>query len=93
VWEPSSQKIQVRKYPVKLDGKNLPNSMTEDIRGFPLCPKYSREQLREINRRQRRKSFSYDKCSLKRSNLKPRRDIHQSKQLLLKRAYREEAIL
>lgn len=50
VWEPSPQEIQVRKYPVKLDGKNLPNSETEDVRGFSLCLNYSGKQMRRIRR-------------------------------------------
>jgi len=50
VWEPSPQKIQVRRYLVKLDGKNLPNSETEDVRGFSLCLNYSVKQMRRIRR-------------------------------------------
>jgi hypothetical protein len=54
-WEPYPQKIQVGRFLVKLDGKNLPNSVTEDIGGFSLCPKYSAKQRRRINRIQMRK--------------------------------------
>jgi hypothetical protein len=54
-WEPSPQKIQVGRSLVELDGKNLSNSVTEDIGGFSLCPKYSAKQQRRINRLQRRK--------------------------------------
>jgi len=33
------------------EGKNLPNSVTEDIGGFSLMPNYSAKQLRGIHRR------------------------------------------
>jgi len=36
------------------EGKNLPNSITEDIGGFSLMPEYSAKQLRGINRRKMR---------------------------------------
>jgi hypothetical protein len=52
-WEPSPQKIQVGRYLVA-DGKNLPKSVTEDIGGFCLAPKYSSKQLRRITRLQKR---------------------------------------
>lgn len=51
VEELSLEKSQVGRTPVK-EGKNLPNSVTEDIGGFSLMPRYSAKQLREINRRQ-----------------------------------------
>ena len=39
----------VARYPVK-EGRNLPNSVTEDVGGFSLCPTYSAKQLRKIER-------------------------------------------
>jgi hypothetical protein len=39
----------VGRIPVE-EGKNLPNSETEDVGGFSLCPSYSNEQLRRIER-------------------------------------------
>jgi len=38
----------------KKEGKTLPNSVTEDIGGFSLMPKYSAKQLRRISRRKMR---------------------------------------
>lgn len=32
------------------EGKNLPNSETEDVSGFSLCPAYSDKELRRIER-------------------------------------------
>ncbi|MGC2574619.1 MAG: hypothetical protein WA364_24160 [Candidatus Nitrosopolaris sp.] len=52
-WEPFPVRNPVeRGYPVK-DGVNLPNSLTEDIGGFSLCPMYSNMQLRKIRRLER----------------------------------------
>jgi len=49
-WETTPLRNQVGRYPVK-DGSNLPNSVTEDIRGFDLLSrKYSDKQLRRIAR-------------------------------------------
>jgi hypothetical protein len=45
---PAVSRIQ-KVYPVK-DGENLPNSVTEDVGGFSLCPHYTEKQLRRINR-------------------------------------------
>lgn len=39
----------VGRIPVK-EGTNLPNSVTEDVGGFSLCPTYSAKQLRRIER-------------------------------------------
>ena len=39
----------VGRIPVK-EGTNLPNSVTEDVGGFSLCPTYSAKQLRRIDR-------------------------------------------
>jgi len=32
------------------EGANLPNSVTEDVVGISLCPKYSKKHLRRISR-------------------------------------------
>ena len=32
------------------EGTNLPNSVTEDVGGFSLCPTYSDKELRRIER-------------------------------------------
>jgi len=48
-WEPNPEKKPVVRYPVK-EGRNLPNSETEDVGGFSLCPTYSEKELRRINR-------------------------------------------
>jgi hypothetical protein len=49
-WEhPNPAKRQVGRYLVK-EGAILPNSLTEDIMGFSLCPEYSRKQLRRMTR-------------------------------------------
>jgi hypothetical protein len=54
-WEhPYPVKNQIWKYLVK-EGANLPNSLTEDLSGFSLCPTYSNEQLRRIMRLKIRK--------------------------------------
>jgi len=39
----------------KKEGRNLPNSETEDICGFSLMPSYSAKQLRGIHRREIKK--------------------------------------
>ena len=39
----------VGRIPVK-EGRNLPNSVTEDVGGFSLCPTYSDKELRRIER-------------------------------------------
>lgn len=49
----SLEENPVGSIPVK-EGRNLPNSVTEDIGGFSLMPSYSVEQLREISRRHRK---------------------------------------
>jgi len=49
----SLEENPVGSIPVK-EGRNLPNSVTEDIGGFSLMPSYSVEQLREISRRDRK---------------------------------------
>jgi len=54
---PSLEKILVGSTPVK-EGKNLPNSVTEDICGISIMPNYSAKQLRRIERRQKNKITS-----------------------------------
>ncbi len=48
-WEPNPQNIPDGRSPVK-EGATLPNSETEDVGGFSLCPTYSAKQLRRIER-------------------------------------------
>jgi hypothetical protein len=54
-WQPEPTKTLVSETPVK-EGKNLPNSVTEDVIGIGLMPKYSSKQLRKINKSQRKYS-------------------------------------
>lgn len=49
VWQPTPAKNPVGRIPVK-EGRNLPNSETEDVGGFSLCPAYSDKELRRIER-------------------------------------------
>jgi len=48
-WEPNPENNPVGGMPVK-EGRNLPNSVTEDVGGFSLCPTYSEKQLKRIER-------------------------------------------
>jgi len=82
-WEPSPTKIQVQDDLVK-DGKNLPNSVTEDINGFSLQPWYSDKQLNRI------KQFHMKKFVTKKQN--GVRNLRKSKgrYLLLKNEYDQE---
>ncbi len=57
-WQPKPTKILVRKFPVE-EGKNLPNSVTEDVVGMSLMPQYSTKQLRKIGRKQRKYSETF----------------------------------
>jgi hypothetical protein len=50
-WQPEPTKTLEIEIPVQ-EGKNLPNSVTEDVVGIGLMPKYSRKQLRKINKKQ-----------------------------------------
>jgi len=52
-WQPEPAETPSWKTMVK-EGKNLPNSVTEDIGGFSLMPRYSAKQLRGIHRRKMR---------------------------------------
>jgi len=38
------------------EGRNLPNSVAEDIGGFSLMPSYSEKTLRRINKKQKFKN-------------------------------------
>ena len=58
IWQPTPTKTLVRKFPVK-EGKNLPNSVTEDVVGMSLMPHYSTKQLRKIGRKQRKYSETF----------------------------------
>ena len=58
IWQPTPTKTLVRKFPVK-EGKNLPNSVTEDVVGMSLMPQYSTKQLRKIGRKQRKYSETF----------------------------------
>ena len=57
-WQPKPTKTLVRKFPVE-EGKNLPNSVTEDVVGMSLMPQYSTKQLRKIGRKQRKYSETF----------------------------------
>ncbi len=48
----------VGRTPVK-EGANLPNSVTEDVGGFSLCPTYSNKDLRRIDRLRRTEEKRY----------------------------------
>ena len=54
-WQPEPTKTLVSEKPMK-EGKSLPNSVTEDVLGIGLMPKYSSKQLRKINKAQRKYS-------------------------------------
>jgi hypothetical protein len=54
-WQPEPTKTLVSEIPMK-EGKTLPNSVTEDVLGIGLMPKYSTKQLRKINKSQRKYS-------------------------------------
>jgi len=47
------------------EGLTLPNSITEDIGGFSLAPKYSAKQLRRINHRLKYKNRQVGKSAKK----------------------------
>jgi hypothetical protein len=90
-WEqPYPVRNQVGRYPVK-DGSNLPNSVTEDIRGFDLLSrKYSDKQLRRIARLKMQK-VKYEHSG---ENLKAFKRLTDSsgmnKKILIRRALAEE---
>ena len=90
-WEPNPVKNQVGRYLVR-NGANLPNSVTEDIRGFSLCPHFSNKQLRRIARvRTQKVKYGHDGGNLK-TFKGLRGSIRESKEMLLKRALAEEAL-
>ena len=47
------------------EGQTLPNSITEDIGGFSLAPRYSAKQLGQINRRLKYKNRQLSKSAKK----------------------------
>jgi len=47
------------------EGLTLPNSVTEDIGGFSLAPRYSAKQLRGINRRLKHKNRQDERSARK----------------------------
>ena len=61
-WQPEPANIPEWKTLVK-EGKNLPNSETEDVGGFSLMPYYSAKQLRRIDRKQKYKNRSIAKTA------------------------------
>jgi len=54
-WQPEPAEIPSWKTMVK-EGNNLPNSVTEDIGGFSLMPRYSEKILRRMNMTQKFKN-------------------------------------
>ena len=65
VLQSEQVKNQVGSLPVK-EGRELPNSVTEDVGGFSLMPIYSAKQLRSIHRLGIKKS-QFGKESAKKS--------------------------
>ncbi len=63
-WQPEPAEIPAWKMLVK-EGKNLPNSVTEDIGGFSLMPRYSVKQLRRIDLKQKHKNRCISKAAKK----------------------------
>ena len=47
------------------EGRTLPNSITEDIGGILLAPRYSAKQLRRINKRLKNKKRQEEKWARK----------------------------
>jgi len=54
-WQPEPAEIPSWKAMVK-EGNNLPSSVTEDIGGFSLMPRYSEKILRRMNMTQKFKN-------------------------------------
>jgi hypothetical protein len=88
VWEPSPEINWIDKVCPEEDGVNLPNSVTEDVRGFSLCPPYSKKQLRRINRIRSRTNSA---CCVENPNWPSwkSKSIHENKHVLL-RTYEAE---
>jgi hypothetical protein len=61
--EPSREQIPIGRFGVVLDGGNLPNSVTEDVKGVSLCPIYSARQLRRIHQIAKKKTEQKDSQS------------------------------
>jgi hypothetical protein len=86
VGGPSPEISRIEKvYPVK-DGENLPNSVTEDVGGFSLCPHYTKKQLRRMSRLQ---CAYYNKIHKINTN----RRSDGRKKNLVKRSFLEEGML
>jgi hypothetical protein len=58
--EPSREQTPIGRFGVVLDGENLPNSVTEDVKGVSLCPNYSARQLRRIQQIAKKKDERKD---------------------------------
>jgi hypothetical protein len=71
-------KVHVGRHLVK-DGKNLPNSVTEDIHGYSICPWYSKMHIRRIDRLHRKKIRCCDNKNLSRIQRSKRNSL-ESKQ-------------
>jgi hypothetical protein len=85
---PYPVKNQIGRYLVK-EGANLPNSLTEDIRGFSLCPMYSEKQVRRIKRLKIRKiKYGHDGGNLKALE-GCERSIHRSRLMRVGKALTE----
>jgi hypothetical protein len=82
-WEPSPTKTQVQEDLAK-DGENLPNSVTEDIRGFSLQPWYSDKQLSRIKQLRMKKFVTKKQNGVR--TLRKSKDRY----LLLKHEYNQE---
>jgi hypothetical protein len=90
-WEPNPVKYQVGRYLAK-EGVNLPNSLTEDITGFSLCPTYSDKQLRRITRLKIRRNKYVDGGRDLNVFKGPERSIHDSRQMHVRKALAEEGL-
>lgn len=73
VSELSAAKKLVGRKPYE-EGRNLPNSISEDIGSFSLHPSYSRRQLRRVNRLKMRHSKKESRQNLQKI-------IHMEKRL------------
>jgi len=64
IRQPKPAEIPAWKMLVK-EGSNLPNSITEDIGGFSLMPRYSVKQLRRMDRKQKHKNRCISRAAKK----------------------------
>jgi hypothetical protein len=88
--EPYPEKRQIGRYLAK-EGVNLPNSLTEDITGFSLRPKYSYEQLRRITRLKIHIKYGHSGGNLKALE-GPERIGHGNRQMRIRKALAEEGL-